>query len=161
MSNYYLEYHEDDTGDLVDISYWHRGCASDELRALGGHPCPDWPDYPVYCEGCEEMIHDPRTYEEYEEMGREQGKAVGSWVIDGNTTTETARRIVQGYEDGDPEIEEMMPAPLSGEWAGESLRELFEYEPEQDSLSAYENGYALGYWGEVLRVAQAMIGVGS
>ena len=57
MSNYYLEYIEDADGDLVDITYWHRHCASSELRAKGDHPCPEWPDYTVACHGCNEIIH--------------------------------------------------------------------------------------------------------
>lgn len=56
--------------------------------------------------------------------GHDAGSAAGSWVIDGNTTRETALHILRGYEDGDPEIMDMMPAPLSGEWAGESITEL-------------------------------------
>jgi hypothetical protein len=57
MSNYYLEMIEEN-GELVDIAYWHRFCASAELKAKGSWPCPEWPDYSVYCEGCEELIHE-------------------------------------------------------------------------------------------------------
>jgi hypothetical protein len=54
----YLQFHEDSSGDLVDISYWHGFCAPAEVRALGSWPCPDSIDYDVYCEGCEERVKD-------------------------------------------------------------------------------------------------------
>ena len=58
MSNYYLDFHEDTAGNLVDIDYYHRPCAPAELVAKGGWPCPEWPDYSVYCAGCGEMVHE-------------------------------------------------------------------------------------------------------
>ncbi len=58
MSNYYLEFVEDSQGDLVDVLYFHRSCASDELKALGSWPCPEFsPDYSTYCAGCDECIN--------------------------------------------------------------------------------------------------------
>lgn len=57
MSNYYLQYHQDFNGDLVDVTYFHRFCAPESLKALGDCPCPEWPDYDVYCEECKELIH--------------------------------------------------------------------------------------------------------
>lgn len=58
MSNYYLDYIEDNDGNLVDIDYYHRFCASPELKAKGDCPCPEFPaDYDVYCNGCKELIH--------------------------------------------------------------------------------------------------------
>lgn len=57
MSNFYLDFIEDSGGDLVDIDYFHRFCAPPELVAKGGWPCPDWPDYDVYCTGCSGLIH--------------------------------------------------------------------------------------------------------
>jgi hypothetical protein len=54
------------------------------------------------------------------ELGAEHGSNAASWVFDGNTTQETYRRVLQGIEDGDPEILDSLPAPdLSGQWAGE------------------------------------------
>ncbi len=61
MSNYYLDMIEDSNGDLVDIDYYHRSCASEELKNKGSWPCPEWPDYNVYCAGCKEIIY---NYEE-------------------------------------------------------------------------------------------------
>jgi hypothetical protein len=54
---------------------------------------------------------------EMAEMGADYGKSRGSWVIDGNTETATVRKILDGYDDGDPEIMDMCPSPLSGEFA--------------------------------------------
>jgi hypothetical protein len=54
------------------------------------------------------------------ELGAEHGSNAASWVFDGNTSQETYRRILQGIEDGDPEILNSLPAPdLSGQWADE------------------------------------------
>lgn len=94
------------------------------------------------------------------ERGREHGAAAGSWLIDGNTSSETARAILQGIADGDPEVMDMQPSPLSGEWAGESIGELIDgYDElnavEQDeACAAYEQGFGEGFWAEVERAAR-------
>lgn len=54
----YLQFHEDNRGDLVDLSYWHGFCAPAEVRALGAWPCPESVDYTVYCLGCNERVFD-------------------------------------------------------------------------------------------------------
>lgn len=54
MSNYRLEFIEDSCGNLVDVLYFHRFCAP----GLPDYPCPEWPDYSVYCEKCRELIHE-------------------------------------------------------------------------------------------------------
>lgn len=100
-------------------------------------------------------------------LGREHGVNTGSWVIDGNTSTETAARIIQGYEDGDPEILDMEPSPLSGEWAdsptpktlADELELAEEYRgSELDQLCTdYELGFSEGYWAEVTRAARAIL----
>lgn len=95
--------------------------------------------------------------------GHERGKAAGSWVLDGNSTTDAAYRILEGLEDGDPEIFDMMPSPLSGEWAGESIPELsaeYGIDLEDDTLaSAFEAGFADGWSAEVTRSARAILGL--
>lgn len=92
-------------------------------------------------------------------LGAEHGRNAGSWVIDGNTTDVYARAIVQGYEDGDPQVMEMMPAPLSGEWADSMtpdrlLRELGyrhdgDIDMEPDICGAYELAFERGFWDQV------------
>jgi len=108
-----------------------------------------------------------------DELGREHGHAAGTWIID-ETSTERAERILQGIADGDPEIMDMMGAPLSGEWAGSSIPELVDASgldwAELDSeemrdrndvdtwCDAYEAGYADAFWAEVERAARYMVG---
>ncbi len=53
-----------------------------------------------------------------EEDGYSAGVAAGSWVVDGNTSEATARRILEGIAEGDPVVMDSLPSsPLSGEWA--------------------------------------------
>ena len=90
--------------------------------------------------------------------GLERGGAAGSWAIDGNTSDESKAAIVKGYDDGDPAVMDMCPAPLSGEWAGESIPELSaEYGIDlydADKADDFEEGFADGFWREVLRAAK-------
>ena len=98
-------------------------------------------------------------------LGAEHGRNVGSWVIDGNTTAETAARILQGYEDGDPEIMDMQPSPLSGEWADDPtpssvLADLGVNETDESSselLDTYEAAFSEAYWDEVIRAAKVVV----
>lgn len=93
--------------------------------------------------------------------GEKAGKAAASWVFDGNTTDETYRTTLQGIEDGDPEVMDRLSySPLSGEWAGESITELFgdlmshswddrtnEMLDELEALEdAYETAATAAYW---------------
>lgn len=91
------------------------------------------------------------------ESGYSFGKARGSWVIDGNTDPKYAQRILDGYNEGDPEIMDMMPAPLNGEWAGASIPELIEEFDcnlwDSEVADQFESGYAKGYWEAILAVA--------
>ena len=99
-------------------------------------------------------------------FGQECGTNSGSWVLDGNSSLETAQRILDGWEDGDPEILDMQPSPLSGEWAdGITASEVYTAaemaEDESDDgaseiLDAFEDGFTDGYWLEVCRSARAM-----
>lgn len=99
------------------------------------------------------------------ELGWERGHAAGSWVIDGNTSAEFARRIINGYNDGDPQVMDMCPAPLSGEWAGDPttadvLGQLGADTDDSahDLLSTYETAFSDGYWSQVIDAANAMTG---
>lgn len=111
-----------------------------------------------------ELIADALT-EEAEETGREAGAAAGSWVIDGNTSADTARAILAGYEEGDPEIMDMQPSPLSGEWAGESISELnaqYGLRLDVDTIAdAFESAYSEAYWDTVQGAAAACATDGS
>ena len=105
--------------------------------------------------------------ERAEEEGYDQGKAAGSWLLDGNSKEEAARRLLQGIEDGDPEIIDTLPSsPLSGEYADGLLpRDVlgrFDLDEQHDAadeiLSAFEDGYARGVQDEAVRTAEAMLG---
>lgn len=98
--------------------------------------------------------------------GYEAGTAAGSWVIDGNTTEETARHLLEGIEDGDPAVLDSLPSsPLSGEWADAPLpRDVLENvgmaedDPATDDvLTSYEDGFARGVTDEVTRSARAIL----
>lgn len=93
--------------------------------------------------------------------GFERGVGAGSWVLDGNSSASAARAILTGLEDGDPEIMDVQPAPLSGEWAGESIPELsadLGIDLEDDELATiFEAAFSEGFWQEVERSARAML----
>lgn len=93
---------------------------------------------------------------DYHAMGYERGKAAGSWVVDGNTSPTTARKILAGYEEGDPEIMDLCPNPLSGEWAGESLSQLDLDDASAEDLEEYEIGFMDGFWTEVVVSAECL-----
>jgi hypothetical protein len=102
-------------------------------------------------------------------LGAEHGRAAGSRVIDGNTSAETARAILDGWEDCDSEIMDMMPAPLSGEWADSMtparLMDELGIDPENvpidvypgDLCDAYEEAYEDAYWLEVRASAESVV----
>lgn len=99
--------------------------------------------------------------------GEEDGEAAASWYFDGNTTLETYERVLEGIENGDPEILDTIPGcPLSGEWAdGTTPADVLsalgvpeEDDAEDDYLRAYEDGYesaALGAIEDAARTAVA------
>lgn len=66
-----------------------------------------------------------RACEYARKLGEEEGRNAAAWweqdAIGGRVTSgeeETATRVLQGLEDGDPEILDALPFPdLSGEWA--------------------------------------------
>jgi hypothetical protein len=101
------------------------------------------------------------------EIGKEHGSNAGTWIIDGNTSRETAVAIIRGYEDGDPEIMDMEPSPLSGEWADSPTPSTLADElglaeehrgSELDQLCTdYEIGFGQGFWFEVTKSAAALI----
>lgn len=119
-----------------------------------------------------EQVTDYRQVAAVRALGSEHGHSAGTWAIDGNTTVETARAILQGIEDGDPAVMDMQPSPLSGEWAdGASAEDVYriagiatfdEYgDPIGGSdmlLVEYEESYSTAYWAEVSRAATAIAG---
>jgi hypothetical protein len=98
-------------------------------------------------------------------LGAEHGRAAGTWVIDGNTTEDTARTILTGINDGDPEFYDSIPAPLSGEFAdGETPATILNAigldggdDLADEALNTYEDAYRSAYETEVVRSAQAVV----
>ena len=135
----------------------------------------------IYCE-CETPVFDPEhdsacrrcglpvnftpsPEEDAERRGYEAGCAAGSWVLDGNSDPEGARRILRGIEEGDPAIVDALPsAPLSGEWADSLLpRDVLAWydlteddDGADDVLNAYEQGYSSGAVDTVEREAESI-----
>lgn len=93
-------------------------------------------------------------------MGYEAGRARGSWVE--INSPEEAKRILRGIEDGDPELMDLEPSALSGEWASESIPELsaeFDLDLSDDDVAAeFEQGYSDGFWSEVQGTATSVAG---
>ena len=127
----------------------------------------------LLAEGAEPIVEQP-TFEALEararELGTEYGRAAALWFFDGNTDADTYRRVLEGLEEGDPEILESIPSsPLSGEWAdgltmGRLLEELgvedphaelsFNAEPWDSIADVFCDAYSAAAVEEVERVAR-------
>ena len=100
---------------------------------------------------------------DYEREGYAAGKAAGFWVTDGNTSVVEYRAILRGIEEGDPQVMDMEPSPLSGEWAGESIPEIIEGyadmtdEQADAACTEYEEGFSQGFWDEVERSCRLQV----
>jgi hypothetical protein len=95
-------------------------------------------------------------------LGAERGNAAASWQYDGNTTTDTYRAIIEGHYEGEPAVMDLCPAPLSGEWAGESIPELLDLPtgadwPDDEVLAAYEDGFSTAFWAHLIRVCREQV----
>jgi hypothetical protein len=114
------------------------------------------------------------------ELGRDAGRAAGTWVFDGNSTEETMRALLRMDEEGDPAIWDMLPsAPLSGEWAdgptpaslmqeigAEDLRDMLGSpddalmgEIESQVCTAFEDAWHTAMVDEAVRYARAVLGI--
>ena len=129
----------------------------------------DWSNWDAIVE----QVTEYRQFATVRAEGAAAGKSMGSWVIDGNTSREYAQRIIAGYDEGDPEIMDMTPAPLSGEWSdgpttGDVMRmvgidpdaldgngeSLFDVSVLESQLGdEYETAFVDAYWDEVIRAA--------
>lgn len=98
------------------------------------------------------MTDNKATLDDYKREARacgvEAGTDAASWVLDGNTSTEHIARMVKWLDDGDPRVDEYLPAipDLSGEWADgltpirlyEQITGLVHSEQEESAGLAYE-----------------------
>lgn len=90
---------------------------------------------------------------DWREAAARRGEEAAGWLFDGNTTDSTLRTVLRGIEEGEPEtFDAFGPTPcISGEWAGESIPELFglavgEEWPCDAVLEEYEQEYLDAYW---------------
>lgn len=103
-------------------------------------------------------------------MGREDGVRAASWTWDGNTSRETAERIVKLFDDGDPEVYNCFYAPsLSGEYADgptpQSLARYLGMDDDDDRAewlvddlaTAYEDGVSSSFWPAVEKAYRALL----
>jgi len=97
-------------------------------------------------------------------LGTEHGLAAASWYFDGNTPTDTYRRVLTGIKAGDPEIMDTFPTDgLSGEWAdGFSSRDLerelgVEGEGLDELADAYSDAFSSAVESEINRAALAQV----
>jgi hypothetical protein len=109
-----------------------------------------------------------------EQLGTEHGSARGSWVIDANCSNRFCDKVIDGYENGDPEVMDLCPAPLSGEWADdltpESLCRALGFTDEQVGdiewqsdagdfiVQSYEAAFDAAWWDTVIQAAYAHSG---
>lgn len=109
----------------------------------------------------ERINEDLAVFRTARDIGTEHGKAAAGWVFDGNTGTDTYRRILAGIEDGDPEVMDEIPdSDLSGEWADGYTLDLLAgdvgMDPDDDLDSViweYEAAFRDGVCEELSRVA--------
>lgn len=100
-------------------------------------------------------------------IGREHGTNAGSYVLDGNTSIDTARDILAMSADGDPALNYLLPAsPLSGEWASgyspADLAEECEVDPADEKDMAlifytYEDAFYQAVEDEVIQTARGIM----
>src|SRR5262245_25295270 len=102
--------------------------------------------------------------------GRSAGEAAGSWVADGNTSERALRRIIELWDDGDPEAPSA-PEPFCGGTDGGAVvspEEVIDRETELTSeelspeeiselADAYEDAYCQGWQDEAERTVRGML----
>jgi len=97
------------------------------------------------------------------DIGRSHGTTAAQWAFDGNTGTETYRRVLAGIEDGDPEILDAYRVPdLSGDYTGDDLVRDLGYDGQADgrdadfgaARAAYRQAADDAFWQEAERIAR-------
>lgn len=106
------------------------------------------------------------TQDEARKAGRARGVNAASWMFDGNTTDETYRAFLKGFDEGDPAImDQYQPSSwLSGENAGESINEILGEALSKRDLDrlervqeVYEAAADQAYWDELVKTARRMV----
>jgi hypothetical protein len=75
-----------------------------------------------------DLTEETEFFDEFEldQEAMDAGQKAAEWLLDGNSSFADAYRLFRGIEDGDPEVIDTFPSPLSGEHAGESLPEIMD-----------------------------------
>jgi hypothetical protein len=115
------------------------------------------PAWDNYLKRVEEKTHDEANAKAIRERGHADGKTAAGWLVDGNTNRpfDVLKRLVQGMDDGDPEIMDELPSPrLGGEFADDpswedivrdetTIEELSD-DGENDLMVIYEEAFNQG-----------------
>lgn len=117
-----------------------------------------------------------KLIEAAKELGREHGESKGTFVKGLSISKYAAKRILEGYNNGDEETMDICPKPLSGEWAEDPtpmaiLDEIAnkvddhhtlrgeDIDPDSDDvLDAYEEAYTEAFWGTVIDQCKEVVG---
>lgn len=89
--------------------------------------------------------------------GEQDGEAHAELHRDEIAHPLSAKEWLDAYETGTLGDAWELPAPLSGEWAGESLSELGMDEWDEWALDAYESAYTQAYIARMLDMVQAVL----
>jgi hypothetical protein len=106
---------------------------------------------------------DKMSRSKWYQIGKDRGinSALDAYPRTDWKSREESQRIAQdikkGYEDGDQRIFDFQPSPLSGEWAGESMMEIFGRYPTEAMMNNYETGFSDGFWGKILEKCEEVI----
>lgn len=96
-------------------------------------------------------------------QARDAGTAAASGVIEEMTSKpDWAQWVIAGFDSGDPEILNLRPDYLSGEWAGESIPEILGLNvgdewPDGDVLDAIDNTFNQAFWTTMIGTAKGAL----
>lgn len=107
-------------------------------------------------------------------LGREHGVHWADVTVTSDKcTVDAAKRIVSGFEDGDPQVMDLCPNPLSGEWADEPtpmtiLDEIANkvdphelrgeaIEEGDDLIDVYEESFREAFWDKVILASKSIM----
>lgn len=150
---------QDDTNSIRDrFVTWDVMYDENSMSCSWGHYFDKFEDaVEDYRQRLAKYLQDKEENREIKRRGMEDGSMAASWLVDGNTPDpiQALQRLVQGIEDGDPEILDELPQPrLGGEFADDPTwedilkEELDEYSDDRLFNGEYddlENSYHEGF----------------
>lgn len=80
-------------------------------------------------------------------------------LADGEWGTGNYRLLLHALEENDEEVLGNMEPPqwTSGEWAGESLLEIFGHDPSEEEIETYDGAADIAYWQELEAICRSEI----